>query len=251
MFMILGQEECEEEWVDDDDDDDDEDDEENDGDGLQDMDECEESACGNSHDHGHGHGHYHNNNGMDDAETGDSSLDKLNTILREYGVDSIFPPLDGTALYSMMCKINHSCSPNVRVKYFFTKEHGLVASLVATREIQPDEELLQSYIDQTMGMCSLFPLACLCLPTRLFPNSLLFSLVPQTLRHVKLPLLIMDLDVHVINVPFDHLTLITKKIRWGSKKKCILNFTVLWCFLKVYSMRVFGQKRAMFLLQKN
>ena len=157
--MILGQEECEEEWVDDDDDDDDEDDEENDGDGLQDMDECEESACGNSHDHGHGHGHYHNNNGMDDAETGDSSLDKLNTILREYGVDSIFPPLDGTALYSMMCKINHSCSPNVRVTYLFTKEHGLVASLIATREIQPDEELLQSYIDQTMGTCALLALA--------------------------------------------------------------------------------------------
>ena len=152
--MTLEQEECEENWVDDDDDsdNDNEDDEENDGGGLQDMDEC-------GHDHDHGHGHCHNHEEMDDGETGDSSLDKLNTILREYGVDSIFPPLDGTALYSMMCKINHSCSPNVRVTYLFTKEHGLVASLIATREIQPDEELLQSYIDQTMGTCALLALA--------------------------------------------------------------------------------------------
>ena len=183
MFTTLGQEECEENWVDDDDDsdndNDNEDDEENDGGELQDMDEC-------GHSHDHGHGHCHNHDEMDDDETGDSSLDKLNTILREYGVDSIFPPLDGTALYSMMCKINHSCSPNVRVKYLFTKEHGLVASLIATREIQPDEELLQSYIDQTMGTCSLLALAHVSsLITFLVFAAI--SIFTQILLHVKLP----------------------------------------------------------------
>lgn len=122
-----------------------------------DMDEGEEYDSGHLHDHGHESSHNccDYNEGMDEEETGDSSLNKLNSILKEYGVDSIFPPLDGTALYSMMCKINHSCSPNVRVKYVFTREHGLVAELVALREIQPDEELVQSYIDQTMGKCLL------------------------------------------------------------------------------------------------
>ena len=109
------------------------------------MDECQADSCEHHHDNHLEHG------AMDLEETGDPSLDKLNVILNEYGVDSIFPPLDGTALYSMMCKINHSCDPNVRVKYVFTREHGLVALLVALKEIKPDAELLQSYIDQTMG----------------------------------------------------------------------------------------------------
>jgi SET domain len=88
---------------------------------------------------------------MDVTDTGDASLTKLYGLVREYDVENIFPPLDGTALFSMLCKINHSCEPNVRVKYVFTKELGLTAFLVALKEIHKGSELLQSYIDQTMG----------------------------------------------------------------------------------------------------
>jgi hypothetical protein len=88
---------------------------------------------------------------MDVTDTGDASLIKLHALLREYDVENVFPPLDGTALFSMLCKINHSCEPNVRVKYVFTKELGLTAFLVALKEINKGSELLQSYIDQTMG----------------------------------------------------------------------------------------------------
>lgn len=133
-------ESSDEEWEDADSDDDcDEDD------GSEGMDDCEQSTeCLIEH-------HHHGQEKMDIAETGDASLDKLKAVLREYGGDGIFTPLDGTALFSMLCKINHSCDPNVRVKYVFTREHGMVARLVALRDIDPDEELLQSYIDQSMG----------------------------------------------------------------------------------------------------
>lgn len=134
-------ESSDDEWEDagsDDNDDDDVDD-------SDDMNNCEHSSeCHMEH-------HHHGQEEMDVAETGDASLDKLKTVLHEYGVDGIFTPLDGTALFSMLCKINHSCDPNVRVKYVFTREYGMVARLVALKDIKPDEELLQSYIDQSMG----------------------------------------------------------------------------------------------------
>lgn len=106
-----------------------------------------ECATGCSHD---AHGH------MDVTETGDASLNRLHMLLKENDVENIFPPLDGTALFSMLCKINHSCEPNVRVKYVFTKELGLTAFLVALKEIEVGSELLQSYIDETMGTSRFF-----------------------------------------------------------------------------------------------
>lgn len=105
-----------------------------------------ECSTGCSHD---AHGH------MDVTETGDTSLNRLHMLLKENDVENIFPPLDGTALFSMLCKINHSCEPNVRVKYVFTKELGLTAFLVALKEIEVGSELLQSYIDETMGTSSI------------------------------------------------------------------------------------------------
>jgi hypothetical protein len=86
-------------------------------------------------------------------ESGDPNLDKLREILRNDGEDNIFPPLDGTAFYSTICKINHSCEPNVIVRYSIEGNggRGLIAQLTALRMIHPDEELLQSYIDQSMG----------------------------------------------------------------------------------------------------
>lgn len=93
----------------------------------------------------------HDLNEMNVIGTSDEPFDNLKRILDDFGVENIFTPLDGTALFGMLCKINHSCAPNVQVKYSFTREYGLVAYLVALRDIRPDEELLQSYIDQNMG----------------------------------------------------------------------------------------------------
>ena len=134
MFDISEQEDEEDEW---------EDSSEIDAE-MDDIEDTNNAECSTECSH-HVHGC------MDVTETGDASLTKLHMLLNEYDVDNIFPPLDGTALFSMLCKINHSCEPNVRVKYVFTKELGLTAFLVALKEIKVGSELLQSYIDETMG----------------------------------------------------------------------------------------------------
>ena len=109
------------------------------------------------------------------TSTGNASLDELHTLLNEHGLDKVFPPLDGTAFYANICKINHSCVPNVIVTYT-TRSHlkstpvlglsthevsavsgdddrndGLVALVKVLKPIQPGEELVQSYIDTNLG----------------------------------------------------------------------------------------------------
>lgn len=78
----------------------------------------------------------------------DENLTALRELIDEQGMDTLFPPLDGTAFYALICRINHSCDPNVRVVYVNSPEFGLQATLIALRPILPGEELLQSYIDQ-------------------------------------------------------------------------------------------------------
>ena len=80
-----------------------------------------------------------------------SLYEQYNEVISIEGEDKIFPPLDGTAFYSILCKLNHSCIPNVRVKYAMDKDLGLIAELFAIKPIFPGEELLQSYIDQNLG----------------------------------------------------------------------------------------------------
>ena len=108
------------------------------------------------------------------TSTGNPSLDELHTLLNEHGLDKVFPPLDGTAFYTNICKINHSCVPNVIVTYT-TRSHlkstpvlglsihelsgvddeyrsdGLVALVKVLKPIQPGEELVPSYIDTSLG----------------------------------------------------------------------------------------------------
>lgn len=66
-------------------------------------------------------------------------------------LDLLFPPLDGTAMYSITCKMNHSCDPNIMVVYRrlpgWGRHFPLTAFCVAIRDIQEDEELTISYID--------------------------------------------------------------------------------------------------------
>ena len=75
--------------------------------------------------------------------------------------DTIFPPLDGTAMYSMTCKMNHSCDPNVVVLYRSHHHHQdwssssrepLVLHSVAIRDIAVGEELCISYIDTSRSV---------------------------------------------------------------------------------------------------
>jgi len=88
--------------------------------------------------------------GIFEKEPTNPKLIELQEILISDGVDNIFPPLDGTAFYKTICKINHSCCPNCIVKYTSDPVHGLLAQMVALRDIQEGEEMVQSYIDQSM-----------------------------------------------------------------------------------------------------
>ncbi|CAB9517987.1 specific demethylase 8 [Seminavis robusta] len=79
--------------------------------------------CGDEHDH--------NDNDQDDF-------------------DVLFSPLDGTAMFALCCKMNHSCDPNVVVLYKsggWGRLYPLAAHCVALRDIQEHEELCISYID--------------------------------------------------------------------------------------------------------
>ena len=64
------------------------------------------------------------------------------------GDDALWMPLSGAAFYSTICKINHSCEPNVVVVYALSNTRGLVARVEALRPLVPGEELLHSYVDR-------------------------------------------------------------------------------------------------------
>jgi len=72
-------------------------------------------------------------------------------------LDTLFTPLDGTAMYQTTCKMNHSCSPNVVARYRYSsrsaaeggqwgRNHPLYVECVALRDIDENEELTISYI---------------------------------------------------------------------------------------------------------
>ena len=73
-------------------------------------------------------------------------------------IDEILTPLDGTAMFSITCQMNHSCKPNVYVVYNKSKDkkgwgckYPLMLQCIALRDIEPDEELCISYIDQELS----------------------------------------------------------------------------------------------------
>lgn len=83
--------------------------------------------------------------------------------------EGLFAPLDGTALYSLVCCMNHSCRPNCVVRYPGRrqqqqdgKESGgrdggggadpLVAEVVLLVDVPAGEELTQSYVTREMGL---------------------------------------------------------------------------------------------------
>ena len=78
-------------------------------------------------------------------------------------LDILFVPLDGTGMYLTTCKMNHSCEPNVIVRYHYSYSsgtqgnwgchHPLILECVAIKDIDEGEELCISYItnDNTVG----------------------------------------------------------------------------------------------------
>jgi len=116
MIMSKGSEECmDEDCMDDDDDDDEEDEEEEEP--LQD----------------------------EDIEAATSVLALVDAV---GGDDAMWTPLSGAAFYSKICKINHSCEPNVMVSYVCTPAQGVVAQVEVLRDLAAGEELLHSYVDR-------------------------------------------------------------------------------------------------------
>eukprot|EP01033_Poteriospumella_lacustris_P000506 gene506-339_t len=87
----------------------------------------------------------------EDSEETKKSKKALDQLIEDNGgADTLFPPLDGTGFFMTTCKINHSCDPNVFVQYNQDPYLGLVLELVALKDIEEGEELVQSYIDQNL-----------------------------------------------------------------------------------------------------
>lgn len=52
---------------------------------------------------------------------------------------------EGTGLYELQAIINHSCEPNVQILF---DNNCFQLSIVALRDIQPNEEMLSSYLNE-------------------------------------------------------------------------------------------------------
>ncbi len=89
--------------------------------------------------------------GLKSTGAEESYRQQVMDLIEVEGEETLFPPLDGTAFYLLTCKINHSCDPNVRVTYINDQSQGLLLRMVAIKDIQPEEELVQSYIDQNLS----------------------------------------------------------------------------------------------------
>lgn len=93
----------------------------------------------------------------------DSDGEPDHTRVLEEAVDNedIFAPLDGTALFTLVCTMNHSCRPNCLVKYpGRLRRYGigdvradpLVVEVVLLGNVSAGEELTQSYISVDMDL---------------------------------------------------------------------------------------------------
>lgn len=136
------------------------------GEGGCEDDACEDEACDNTSDGKGDNGSEmmteDNNDDVDGGEQNKESQwnytsDEIAGFLASLNIDeregeddlgAVFPPLDGTAMFSTTCKMNHSCDPNVVVVYRGLKWHEpLVAQCIAKCDIELGEELCISYVD--------------------------------------------------------------------------------------------------------
>ncbi|XP_055607025.1 histone-lysine N-trimethyltransferase SMYD5 [Uranotaenia lowii] len=79
----------------------------------------------------------------ENRESLDNLIDTLYKKLDE--VAGCFLNNEGSALYSLQSKINHSCNPNAECR--FPHSNNLLA-LTVTRDVQPGEEICISYLDE-------------------------------------------------------------------------------------------------------
>jgi len=77
----------------------------------------------------------------DEREEVDSKVDQLWEDIEKHS--GIFTDCEGTGLYELQSRINHSCSPNVEIQFV---EGNARLSVKAVRDIAPGEELHISYI---------------------------------------------------------------------------------------------------------
>ncbi len=115
-----------------------------------DEEEVEEEEGENCLDESHNDDYVSGDDEVEPVITGDSNLDSLHEIIRNNGPDNIFPPLDGTAFYTKICRINHSCEPNCIVRYSCDRKLGLIAKVYCLKKIEAGDELVQSYIDNSL-----------------------------------------------------------------------------------------------------
>ena len=101
--------------------------------------------------------------GDDREEDDDNNSDDEGEVIQGDDLDVIFTPLDGTAMYYTACKMNHSCHPNVIVRYTYSCSGGgnmarwgpnfpLVVQCTALRDIEEGDELCISYIQNDMSL---------------------------------------------------------------------------------------------------
>lgn len=79
-----------------------------------------------------------------DANTQDllDHIEMLEPMIEEHSAP--FTHAEGTGLYLLHSKLNHSCEPNAQIRFV---ENSDVLQVVALREIQPGEAILISYLD--------------------------------------------------------------------------------------------------------
>ncbi|TMW59728.1 hypothetical protein Poli38472_004797 [Pythium oligandrum] len=101
--------------------------------------EGEECSGDHAHDHSHDHAHDHHHHDHNHAE-GETcaEIDECCDGCEEY-----FVGVEGTALFSTICTMNHSCDPNCTVIYTRDGE----AQVFAVQDINKGDELCISYID--------------------------------------------------------------------------------------------------------
>eukprot|EP00946_MAST-07B_sp_MAST-7B-sp1_P001849 g1849.t1 len=78
------------------------------------------------------------------VDAGSASLLEMEEMCRN--ADMYFPPLDGMAMFTLACCMNHSCDPNVRVTWCNEPGAPIEIELVSLRPIAKGEELCFSYI---------------------------------------------------------------------------------------------------------
>jgi len=139
-----------EDWVDaEEGEDQDEDEEEEEEEEAMHMDKEEETGRSSYGDgNGHAHHHHHEQASSPSVVSSLSPPELLEACLAKSKTSGIFSALDGTALLSLVCCMNHSCRPNCEVRWVggLGVSSPLVAELVALEPIPAGGELFQSYV---------------------------------------------------------------------------------------------------------